>query len=447
MVLNIAALLAVDLLAALGFGVASRSRSFFALIVAYALVMAATGALSLASSMPAHPGGTPSLLGSDGEGYFDDALQLSSLGIENYRELITSNYAGYQILLAACFAVFGPRLVVAVAVNHLLVLGTIHTLRKAVTILTGSSRAARLACLAFMLTTAHLYYAMLVLKEPAIGLAFALMLFAVTDVLKGRGLGVRAIAITVVALAILVTMRGVLLLFVPILFGLLANLFAHRRSNLVFAMLGLAGLVSVALPLAQEFTSYSLDLGFITDTITLNTVISATLAAGDVDVGGVVGRISGAYLALPFALKAVLFPVPTGLQLVLPFDFWSAAFLHDHFAAFLSHNLNPLWFLFVAVWALFAVVNYRRIDEPLLRRFLLAGVVFYVVIAVIYGGAIPRYGAPALLFVYPAIGYWWDRSRVDPAVRGRVHRFFAGCYLALLALALPYLGLNLVRLL
>jgi hypothetical protein len=67
-------------------------------------------------------------------------------------------------------------------------------------------------------------------------------------------------------------------------------------------------------------------------------------------------------------------------------------------------------------------------------------------IAVIYGGAIPRYAAPALYFVYPAIGFWWDRFRRDALVRNRIQVFFRRYFASIMILILPYLALNLLRL-
>lgn len=443
MAFDITVLVVANTLVALAIGLGSRSKSFLSLLLAYSLVLSVGGALSLVSSTPAESGGMPYLAGSDGEGYYEDAVVLLREGIANFQELITTNYAGYQIFLAAWFSVFGPSLAVAMVANNFLLMLSTLALFRATLLLTASRQAGLLACLALMLTTAHIYHSLLLLKEPAIGLAFSLMLLSVTEALKGRGLGLRPVLTFVAGIAIVMAMRGALLLFVVVLLGYFATLFVKQKSHVIVM---LAAVLLLLAPLAQVFTTHTLDTEFIAETITLNTVIGATLEGGEVDVGGVVGRVSGTYLELPFAAKLVLFFVPSLLQMLLPFDFWSTAFIDGHFSAFFARNLNPLWYLFVVVWALFALANLRRMREPLLRRFLLAGVTFYVMIAVIYGGAIPRYAAPALFFVYPAIGYWWDRFRRDPQVRTRVRVFFRRYYASIPLVLLPYLVLNLLRL-
>jgi hypothetical protein len=68
-----------------------------------------------------------------------------------------------------------------------------------------------------------------------------------------------------------------------------------------------------------------------------------------------------------------------------------------------------LWYLFVAVWILFPLLNIWAICEPLLRRFLRVGCAFLSTITVMHGGAIPRCAVSAYCIEYPAIGRW----RVD----------------------------------
>jgi hypothetical protein len=446
MMLQAAGMAVATLAAAVAFGVASRSRAFLGLMVAYALLLVLAGTWSLLDSLPNAHAGTPQLMGSDGEGYFEEASLLAQAGIDRFPELIASNYAGYQAFLAVLFTIVGSHLAVGLAANFMLLLASAWALHGATQLLTGSKRAALLAAAAYMLTPTNIYYALLLLKEPAIGLAFALVLLSVTSALQPEKSGHRPwvgpLVMFALAFGILAVMRALVLPFVLLVLGFAAPLFARGRSAL---LLVLAAAVVLLAPLAQQFSTLELDRTLFAETVTLNTVIATTLDDGEVDAGGVVGRISGLYLDLPFAAKLALFPIPTLLQLLLPFDFWSTRFIDEHGASLFARNLNPLWFLFVAVWALFALRHWRRASGTLLRRFLLAGAAFYVLIAVVYGGAIPRYAAPALFFVYPAIGYWWDRSLAEPAIRAQVRGFFLRYYLCIPLALLPYLALNLLR--
>jgi hypothetical protein len=425
-------------------GALSGHFRFMVLLLSYAVMLAAASGLSIASSYPDGPAPLPYLAGSDGERYYEEAVKLAEYGVENFQDIVVANYAGYQIYLAMWFDAFGPSLGVALFANHLLLTLSVLCLFRATELLTGSQQAALLACVAMMLTGSHVFYALLILKEPAINLAFSFLLLAAALALKQRGAaaGLLALALFIAAVVILVAMRATLLLFVLVLLGWLATLFARQRS---WVLVALGGVLVLMVPLADTFSRYTFDSEFFARTVLLNTALSQALETGDVDAGGVVGRVSSAYLALPFVLRMLLFFVPTLLQMLLPFDVWSTAFIDDHFSMFFSRNANLVWLLFGAVWTLYAVVHVRRLADPLLARLVLAGATFYVIVAVIYGGAIPRYGAPALYFIYPAIGLWWRQLREDHAVRRHVQRFFRWYFGGLLALMLPYLVLNLLR--
>lgn len=423
-------------------GVLSGQFRFLGILLAYAIVLAVASGISIASSYPNGPAPLPYLMGSDGEGFYDEAMKLTIAGLENFSEIIPSNYVGFQIYLALWFVVFGDGLGVALIANHVLLLLSVVCVFNATKILTTSLEAALLACVAMMLTGSHVFHALILLKEPALNLAFGLLLLSLAMALKQRGGGPIALVLFMIAVAILAVMRGALLLFVVVLMSWIATLFLRRRG-LAFILMAITFVLLA--PMAQTFTNYTLDADFFSDTTLRNTVLSETLRSGEVDTAGVVGRILDVYLGLPVALKVLFFFVPTLLQLSLPFDVWSKAFIDDHFSVFFGRNCNLVWLLFGAVWTLYVVVYVRHLRDPLIARLLLAGVMCYVTVAIIFGGAIPRYGAPALIFTYPAVGYWWHRSRLEPVVRQHVQRFFRWYYAGLIVLMLPYLLLNLLR--
>ena len=177
-------------------------------------------AVTLADSAVTGDFSSPYLAGSDGEGYFIQAHILAQAGIMDYQQLIRSNYLGYQILLAVLFTIFSPTLLVGLLANCLMILGSIACVQRATALLTQSDRAARLAAIAFMMTTAHVFYALVLLKDPALLLAFALILLAVAKIHQDARFGARPVIYALLALAIIITMRSTLLVFLAMRFVL-----------------------------------------------------------------------------------------------------------------------------------------------------------------------------------------------------------------------------------
>jgi hypothetical protein len=76
---------------------------------------------------------------------------------------------------------------------------------------------------------------------------------------------------------------------------------------------------------------------------------------------------------------------------------------------------------------------------------LLAGLFYFIVVAIVYGGLIPRYGSPALFFMLPAVGYWWGRSREEPAIRKKVVTFFLHYYVVTVFAGIGFIAFQLSR--
>lgn len=425
MVSHIFLLFFAQTLAGFAIGTATGKKSFTLLLLAYSVALSIGGASTLYANPDIGFGVVPNLFGSDGEGYFHEAWLLAQYGILDFQDLIRSNYVGYQIYLASWFVVFGPHLGVGLFANSLLLMLSCAALFRATTILSSSSRAALLACATMMLTTSQVYYSIILLKEPALGFAFSLFVLALAETRSRSHTILRPLVWFAVGAGILVTMRASLLPFVGILLFSQSMLLARGRPHVLAAM---AGVFVLLIPVAASFTSYTLDAAYFSGQVLENTAISGLLASGEVDTQGVVGQLGGRYLALPLVLRIGMFAVPTAIQFLLPFNFWSTGFIHESFVLFFSSNLNLIWFLFVGVWALYSIRHWRRIPDSMMRNFLLMGAFFYIFIAVIYGGAIPRYASPSLFLIYPAIGYWWDRYLSEPAEKRKVRLFFGRYY-------------------
>ncbi|MFA9200296.1 MAG: hypothetical protein ACEQR8_03785 [Cypionkella sp.] len=408
----------------------------------YGLLLGVAVGITLQASAVTGDFSSPYLGGSDGEGYFVQAHLLAQAGILDFQTLIRSNYLGYQIVLAAMFALFSPSLLVGLLTNAAMILGALACVQRATFVLTRDNRAAFFAVIACMLTTAHVYYALVLLKEPALLLALALVLLSLSKIYQDGRFGTRPLIYAAIALAIIISMRATLLLFLALLMVLVGRQLAQKRASGVAILVGLA---IIAAPLAANFSVYTLDSAFVLESITANSVVLDRFSEGDLELGGIAGSAGTFFLAQPFYLKLLLFLVPTGVQALLPFDVWNTQFLTDYAPSFFYRNLNILWLGIVFPWLLYTLLSLRRIEAPLISRFFIAGIAYFVFIAIIYGGLIPRYASTALVFVYPGIGYWWAQRGSSATVRSTTGQFFLLYYVVALVAVIGYAALRLLR--
>lgn len=436
--------LAIFLLLHAGYAVLSvllcRDRALLYLSLVYILALALFSGLSLTLGLLYHPA---DILPGDGQLYYDQAVILSDLGLFSYQDHLRLNYFGYQLMLGAVFTLFEPSIFYGVAVNNGFLVLTAFLLYLATHKLSGSRSAAFHAALVFCLTPVFISYSILLQKDPVLLFAGALLLLAMARLAKNDA-ALPSLFLLALAFLILMTHRGALVPLMCLALFYFCSALARKRLLYIAASL-------VCLPaffaFADGFTTHSLDTDFYVSAITDSQVIRGRLDDGRIEMRGIVANIASVYDALPFFLRIVAFGVPVMVQFFLPIDFWDASFLTVNAAYFFSKNLAPLWFLFVGAWCLFAVLNLRSCDNPLLRRLTLIGAVYYCAIAVVYSGAIPRYAMAGVVFVYPAVGYWWSLQAQQAVARLKVRRFFFSYYVFLLVAFLLYIALKLRALL
>lgn len=416
----------------------SKSKQFLILIVTFAFGIASVCVLAVLQSAPDFHANVPYLRGSDGQEYFIQAQKLADG--DNAR--IISHYVGYQLYLARWFTWFGADLAVAFAANATFMLLTNYFLFRASQELGLTVKAACISVVFFILTTEFVSYTVLLLREPAIALANCLFMFGIVriaNVNKNNVVGITALA---TACFLLVAFRTTQLFFIIIVLVLLfPNLKLRIRMMLITSFLALM----FATPIMQSFSTYQIDAAFLFQTVVQNEVIMNRLGQGDLNTGGIVGRVAQFLDGQPFVVKVALFPLTTSVQYFLPFDFWSMSFWIDHMSYFFDRNLKIIWLFFLGPLFLYCIRKYPTMPNGLMKSFLQGGIVSYILVAIIYGGAIPRYGAPMLIFVFPAMAYWYVSSLVDGAVQRSLKQHFRSYVLLLILLVVAYILLLLVR--
>jgi hypothetical protein len=418
--------LLIALLVAAAFSAAIKDVSAARILLLYGIVLAVGGAISLSDSLARAAFSIPNFGGSDGEGYYREAAALVSASVGEVRQVSQTNYAGFQLLLSWVFAVAGVDVGAALLLNLIVLMLAMCVLYRATELITESKNAAKYALLAATLTPTHIFNAVMLLKEPLLCLATALLVYSCALVLRNWQKWSPSPMYFALSLILVVLLRPTLLTLVLLLL-LFTSLESSSRRRYWFFLY--AAILVASFPLASVLSKSTIDVQFLSKEITRNDVIKEVFAQGAVETGGVVGSVLTWYLSLSFFQKIAWFFIPVLLQIALPFDFWSTEFASEHFGILFHRNLNPLWFVFVAPWAIFSVSEIFRLRPQLLKSLTAAGAIGYAGIAVIYGGAIPRYATPVLFLLYPSIGYCWERYHIEPPFRSRVRRSFGAYYL------------------
>jgi hypothetical protein len=384
----------------------------------YSLCLAVISILSYSNSITIGTPIEPYLAKSDGQGYFAEAMWLRDGNIFAKLSLSGTNYLGYQFILALAFRLLSPDLIIGLLVNNTALLLAVVLLARTTFLLTGDARPAFFSALAFMLTSKFIFYANVLLKDPLLLLGVALVAYAFVNLRMKRSGRLAAYGSLLGAVMIFGTMRLPMLVLIPGGFTLLGREFLRKGWILVVAgIIGASALGSVF----ASFTTHEFSKDAVAQQAVQNSILDEKLQGGGASAGGVVGRIMGGYTELTLWERVISVPVPTIIQFALPFDFWSTRFLDDHMIDFFNTNLNPLWYLFVGVFAIYTAVYWRQLPNWPMKALFFLGLAMYVVIAFIFGGVVPRYASPYLILMFPAIGYqmtiWWLRARRASSIR------------------------------
>ena len=163
------------------------------------------------------------------------------------------------------------------------------------------------------------------------------------------------------------------------------------------------------------------------------------------NIDGIVGQVSSLYGQLPILIRMFLIAIPSALQFILPFNFWSISFLDDHLITFFNINLNVIWYLFVGVFMIYGLINWKRLPKTMSTRLFVTGVVAYLAHALVFGGVVPRYGSPYLVMMFPTIGFLMSCLVEKRGDYIRIRKFFQGYYFLVLIASTLFVYLSLTR--
>ncbi len=384
---------------------------------------------------------SPYLSGSDGEGYFENALEL--MGGDKFYQLgfLGSAYFGYQLILSFAFDIFGANLFVGLLLNNTIVLLTAILVTRITWIITRDNQTCFYSALAFILTTKFIFYSNTLLKDPFLIFGVALVSYMVTMINTRKAMMPSSYIALFSAALIFGMMRQPMLVLIPLSFIVLGRTILKTiwMPLIIFFMAGTSFFALIGTFTTQIFTFEQIA------NIVFNNQLLSNAADDGTNIDGVVGTVSTAFGQLPIYIKMVLIPIPAILQFILPFNFWSTNFLNDHFINFFNTNANIIWYLFIGVFMIYGMLYWRRLPKNMSTRLFLLGAVAYLAHALVFGGVVPRYGSPYLVMMFPTIGYLMSCVVKKRGNYIHIKKFFQFYYMTVLIAVILFLFLLITR--
>ncbi len=400
----------------------------------YLLFISIFAILSYHSSITTGSPGQPYIPGGDGDTYFRIAKTIS--GGNPWEEIgfHRINYQGYTLILGYVFKFFGVNLFAGLLFNYTLLIVSLLLISLSSLLLTNNKKIAQYTLVAAILIPSFASRGISLGKDVLIIFSFSLFLFTFIRITL-RGLKLQYLLSVFISIAMTgITRTPFIIVFIFIMFAII-----KMKAVQVFAVVTITvGLYFLLLGM-QDFSNYDYTAEHIRETALETDVIQSRLdrpGYGE----GVTARLMLGHAERSFFVRLLYAPIATMVQFVMPFAFWNTLFISDHPTFFISGNLNIIWYGYIGVIMLFAALNIKRISNSKIKKLLLLGILFYVSIAFMYGGTIPRYATPALVFVAPALGYTYYLFKSDIHTRKKLISFFKGYYFLGAILFVIYLG-------
>jgi len=383
----------------------------------------------------------PYLNGSDGEGYFENALELIGGGKLEQLGFLGGTYFGYQIILSLLFDIFGVNLFLGLLLNNTLLVLTVLLVVKVTWILTEDNKSSFYSAVAFILTTKFIYYSNALLKDPFLTFGVALVLYMVAQIHIRKTMMPSSYLALISAALIFGVMRQPMLVLIPLSFILLGRTILKSiwLPGIIFFLIGTSFFAFIG-SVTNNILSPELIINIVSD----NQLLSKAADDGT-NIDGIVGRVSSAYGELPMLIRMLLVAIPGTLQFILPFNFWSTNFFTDHFINFFNTNLNIVWYLFVGVFMIYGIIFWRRLPKNMTTRLFLFGAMAYLAHAFVFGGVVPRYASPYLVLMFPTIGSLMSSLVNKNGDYIHIRNFFQSYYFLVFFAGIMFISLSITR--
>ena len=379
-------------------------------------------------------GGTtsdPVLNNCDSRGYFLDALHHSGMD-KGVPESATRR--GYGLLISSLWKITGITIVSPLVLNMLMILLTIIISGGITYRLSGGKGCGTThgkASLAMIMTASVCYFlnsGTVLLKEAGISLAMSLIALGLTSTIAGDS-PIRAkerIPYTIAfiaGLALLGVFRHTFILIATLGTILLMrwNNPPRLKQSFLFLALGAAAWGIMTLLTRSDISGIA---GGVVDGAAVQSSFFY-----DNDQHRFYNNLVGDYLQLPAWKRILMLPMSAVTQFLVPFPWNFSRDITFGYTLAYAHIAYP-WYIIGGIILFFIFTGWRTAPSRL-RRFVVTGVILWLVPAYLFAGTVSRYALPMLPMLIPAAVHVITTCR-----NSKPFRIWGLCYTALIAVTL-----------
>jgi hypothetical protein len=253
-----------------------------------------------------------------------------------------------------------------------------------------------------------------------------LVIYGITKARTSKILNLRIFGAFGMSALIFATMRVPFLLVIPFVILLLGNISKTRKVVVItFLIIGVAwNWSSIA-----SMSTHKFGIEWLADSVESNNLIGYVTAASELP-PGIVLKLIGNYDNWSIFQKILAIPLTLLIQYTMPITFWKFSGIKIFFPSVFNGNLIVFWLFVIGPIFMYLAITLKDklIADLTFRALFISGLVMYIGIAFVYGGMLPRYAAPFLLFMLPGAGQFLDRCTGSKKMRSQLISFIKKYY-------------------
>jgi len=344
------------------------------------------------------------------------------------------NYIGYPLVLGIFYKLFFPNLIVGLMLSVSVGIFNAYMAARIAKLITNNNLVVFYTVLFFLISPQMNSASTALLKDIFIISAFLMIILAfllyqrtyIKSALTYFVMGFIILALfrlamlpLIMGIAFFITskkfaLKQILLLVIIVIVSILAFSYTAQFAKTAYVSNGLSGILDTTKGFTEHMTFHS-------------SSFTERLVAG--------------YDQWPLIKRILFIPVFTIVQYLTPFNFWTVDFANP--ANLIKLNMQTIWFFFLGPLTLFSLMNYKNINNLIIKKMLLFGGFGYILIAFMNGGTLPRYAYPFYAILIIVVAYMYAQTKENTFFKKKFHNFYSLYLLGVALMGVFYFAIKL----